>query len=99
MKKSLLSERCGRHVGADETFGRELNKAGEAVVQSRSHVREDFATPWAAASQASLSLTLAWRLPKFMSIELDIQWHPIVSSSATSSPFAFNLSQHQSETD
>ena len=27
-----------------------------------------FATPWAAARQASLSLTVSWSLPKFMSI-------------------------------
>ena len=58
-------------MGADETFGRELNKAFEAVlVQSRSHVCEDYATPWTAATQASLSLTISWSLPKFMSIEL-----------------------------
>ena len=29
-----------------------------------------FATPWTAACQASLSLTISWSLPKFMSIEL-----------------------------
>ena len=29
-----------------------------------------FVTPWTAAHQASLSLTLSWSLPKFMSIEL-----------------------------
>ena len=38
------------------------------VVRSLSHVRL-FATPWAAARQASLSLTISWSLPKFMSIE------------------------------
>ena len=29
-----------------------------------------FATQWAVAHQASLSLTISWSLPKFMSIEL-----------------------------
>ena len=38
------------------------------VVQSPSHVRL-FATPWTATCQASLSLTISQRLPKFMSIE------------------------------
>ena len=71
MKKSLLSERCGQHLGADEPFGRELNKGEEAVVvQWRSHVCKDFVTPWTAAPQASLSLTISWNLPEFMSIEL-----------------------------
>ena len=39
------------------------------VVQSLSHVWL-FATPWTAAHQVSLSLTISWSLPKFMSIEL-----------------------------
>ena len=38
-------------------------------VQSLSHVRL-FATPWTAASQASLSITNSQSLPKLMSIEL-----------------------------
>ena len=37
------------------------------VVQSPTHVQL-FATPWTAASQASLSLTISHSLPKFMSI-------------------------------
>ena len=36
-------------------------------VQSPSHVQL-FATPWTAAHQAYLSLTISWSLPKFMSI-------------------------------
>ena len=39
------------------------------VVQSLSHFWL-FATPWTAAHQAFLSLTISWSLPKFMSIEL-----------------------------
>ena len=38
------------------------------VVQLPSHV-QFFASPWTAACQASLSLTISWSLPKFMSIE------------------------------
>ena len=39
------------------------------VVQSPSHVQL-FLTPWTAARQASLSLTISWSLPKVMSIEI-----------------------------
>ena len=39
------------------------------VVHSPSHVQL-FVTPWTAAHQASLSLTMSWSLPKFMSIAL-----------------------------
>ena len=38
------------------------------VVQLPSHVQL-LATPWAKARQASLSFTISWSLPKFMSIE------------------------------
>ena len=38
-------------------------------VQSLSHVRL-FATPWTAARQASLSITISWSLLKLMFIEL-----------------------------
>ena len=37
------------------------------VIQLPSHVQL-FATPWTVACQASLSLTISWSLPKFMSI-------------------------------
>ena len=39
------------------------------VLFSRQVVSAKFATPWTAASQASLFLTISWRLLKFMSIE------------------------------
>ena len=49
-----------------------------------------FVTPWTAAFQASLSVTISWRL--LMSISDTIQpSHPLSSPS----PPAFNLSQHQ----
>ena len=62
------------------------------VVQVPSHVQLS-ATPWTAARQASLSLTIFQSLPKFMSIEsVSIQpSHPLSSPS----PPTFNLSQHQ----
>ena len=52
------------------------------VVQSPSHVRL-FVTPWTAAHQTSLSLTISQSLPKFMSIASVmtsshlILWHPL----------------------
>ena len=39
------------------------------VVQSPSRVQL-FVTPWTAACQVSLSLTISWSLSKFMSIKL-----------------------------
>ena len=39
-------------------------------VQFSLSVMSDFATPWTAACQASLSITNSWSLLKFMSIEL-----------------------------
>ena len=53
-----------------------------------------FATPWTAAHQASLSLTISQSLPKFMPIAIGdaIQpSHPL----SPSSPSASNLSQHK----
>ena len=52
------------------------------VVQSLSHVQL-FATPWTDTGQVSLSFTISWRLPKFMSIESVIQ--SIISSSVVPS--------------
>ena len=46
-----------------------MDELRECSVQLLSHVRI-FATPWTAACQASLSLTVSWGLPKVMSIEL-----------------------------
>ena len=43
-----------------------MNKRVRIVVQSPSHVRL-FVTPWTAARQASMSLTISWHLPKFIS--------------------------------
>ena len=47
------------------------------VVQSLSHVRH-FATPWTAAHQASLSLTISPSLSKFVAIELVILFNDLM---------------------
>ena len=56
------------------------------VVQSLSHVWL-FATPWTAACQASVSLTISRSSPRFMFI--DWWCHPTISS--TTAPFSFCL--------
>ena len=45
------------------------------VVQSPNHIQV-FVTPWTAAREASLFLTISWSLPKFMSMEsvMPSQW-------------------------
>ena len=58
--------------------------AAVVVVQSSHYVRL-FATPWTAARQAFMSLTISQSLPKFM---FTILMMP-------SSPSVFNLSQYQ----
>ena len=60
------------------------------VVQSLSLVW-CYATPWAAACQASLSFTISWSLLRLMSTESVIQ----PSHSLLPHPSALNLSQHQ----
>ena len=69
------------------------------VVQSLSHVRL-FVTPWIAAHQASLSLTISQSLLKLMSIELVmpsnhlILYHPLLLTSIPASR-SFPISRHQ----
>ena len=46
-------------------------------MQSLSHVQL-FATPWAAACQASLSITSYWSLPKLMSVELVTPYNHLI---------------------
>ena len=55
----------------------------------------DFTTPWTAAYQAALFFTIPQSLLKFMSIEL-VMLSNHLSLCCPPSPFAFNLSQHQS---
>ena len=70
----ILIREVQRHTGekTDEKGGRswtDVSTSHVVAVQLPSRVRL-FATPWTAARQASLSLTISWSLPKFMSIEL-----------------------------
>ena len=67
-----------------------MEASSRAAVQSLSRVQL-FETPWTAALQVSLSSTISQSLLKFISIELVM---PSFLSSV-SSPFAFNLPQHQ----
>ena len=60
------------------------------VVQSLSCVRL-FATPWAAARQASLSLINSWSLLKLMSIKLVMPSNHLILCH----PILLKLSQHQ----
>ena len=61
------------------------------VVQSPSRVQL-FVTPWTAACQDSLSLTISWSLPKSMSIDDVIQpSHALSPSSPLPSIFPSNV--------
>ena len=62
------------------------------VVQSLSCVQL-FVTPGTVARQASLSLTISWSFPKLVSIDSTMLSNRLIL--LPSSPFAFNLSQHQ----
>ena len=64
------------------------------VVQLLSHVQL-FATPWAAALQASLSFTISQSLLKLMSIELVMPSNGLVLCCLSPSLLAFYLSQPQ----
>ena len=63
------------------------------VVQSLSCVWL-FATPWAAARQASLSFTVSWSLLKLMSTDSVMPSNHLILCRPLSPP-ALNLSQHQ----
>ena len=84
------------NMGPQDTSIPELLRAlVNFVVQLLSHIQL-FVTPRTAAHQASLSLTVSWSLPKFMSIESQsVMLNPTISSLPPSSPFAFSHSQHQ----
>ena len=79
-------------VSALSTLGKSLASKALLVVQSLSCVRP-LASPWTAAWQAPLSVTVSWSLLRFMSIEsVMVSNHHIL---LPTSPFAFNLCQHQ----
>ena len=69
-------------------------KHPQFVVQLLSRIQL-FVTPRTAARQASLSFTICWNLLKLMSIESMVPSNHLILLSL-SSPFAFDLSQHQS---
>ena len=77
-----------------------VNSAAVNIQFSHS-VMSDFATPWTAARQASLSITNSWSLLKLMSIELVmpsthlILCHPLLLLSPIPSPASesFPISQ------
>ena len=75
-------------------FLKNLVHLGVVVVQLPSHVWL-FATPWTAACQASLSLTIFWSLPSWIYVYCTSNAvqpsHPLMPSS----PFALDLFQHQ----
>ena len=67
----------------------------QPLVQSLSHIQL-FATPWPAAREASLSITISQTLLKLMSIESVMPSnHLILCRPLFPSPPALNLSQHQ----
>ena len=53
-----------------------------------------FETPWTAAHQTSLSLTVSWSLPKFISIASVTPFNHLILCCPLS-PSSVNLSQHQ----
>ena len=67
------------------------SKTIAAIVQLLSRVQL-FENPWTEAHQASVSITISWSLLKFMSVKATQPSHPLLPPS----PFAFNLSKHQS---
>ena len=88
-KRSLITQKASSHK---ESPNLQLKELGFSSVQSLSHVQL-FATPWTAACQASLSITNS------LFTQTHVHWvsdaiqpsRPLLSSS----PPAFNLSQHQ----
>ena len=86
-KTGLQEKRTEQLVGACSVYKR------RALFLSLSYVWL-FATPWTAASQASLSFTISWSSLKFMSIESMIPSNNLILCRLLFLP-AFNLSQHQ----
>ena len=66
-----------------------MGTTGIVVIMSGS------ATPWTAANQASLSLTISWSLPKLKSTESMMPSNHLILCANPPSPPALNLSQLQ----
>ena len=65
------------------------------LIQFLSHIGL-LATPWIVAHKDSPSFTISWSLFRFMSIELVMLSNHLIHPMPPPSPFAFNLSHHQS---
>ena len=68
-----------------------VNSLSAIIVQLLSHVQH-FATPWTAASQASLSFTLSQSLLKLLSIEMMMASNHLISVMPFSCPQSFPAS-------
>ena len=69
VQMNLISRQKESHRHSKQTYTYQRGKVVVVTVQSLSHVQR-FETPWAAARQASLSITNSRSLLKFMSVEL-----------------------------
>ena len=87
---AALGQTCRIHK--DFLLDNNTTSGLNVVSQSPSQVQL-FVTLWNAASQAALSLTTSWSLPKFMSIESVMPSKYLILFALF--PSAFNLSQHQ----
>ena len=65
--RSIIFARGAKRLSLLRIWAKQTCVVWLVVVQFSSHVQL-FATPWTAACQASLTLTISWSLPKLMSI-------------------------------
>ena len=82
-----VTEKCN----SSKAIITEVLETSLVVLQSPNHVQL-FMTPWTAAHQAFLSLTISQSLPKFMFTESVMSSNHLIL--LPSSPSAFNLSQN-----
>ena len=83
----------GVTVGVPREVWEESEDSHISVVVVGCSVMSNFATPWAAVQQASLSFTISLSLLKLISIELMMPFNHFILSPC--SPPALNLSLHQ----
>ena len=83
----------GLTVGVPREVWEESEDSHISVVVVGCSVMSNFATPWAAVQQASLSFTISLSLLKLISIELMMPFNHFILSPC--SPPALNLSLHQ----
>ena len=96
-KKALKKQGDGACQGDTGPKLKELSMAKTGQSSDSCSVMSDSATPWAAARQASLSITNSQSLPKLMSIELMyhlILCYPLFLPPSTSPPSgSFQMTQ------